>query len=115
MPSERGPSWPKTWRVLTDIPEKDAIIQEKQQMSGKRKGSAKAYSAARAAAARALVATKKAKPSPVNDDDTCTCMLCDEPFSNSLPGENGCSSLHAQCGHMRTAHLATNVLCAIMF
>ena len=69
-------------RVLTDTPEKDAIIREKQQKSCKRKGSAKASSAA-----RALVATKKAKPSPVNDEDACTCLLCDEPFSNSLPGE----------------------------
>ena len=73
---------PGRTRVLTDTPEKDAIIQEKQQKTCKRKGSAKASSAA-----RALVATKKAKPSPVNDDDACTCLLCDEPFSNSLPGK----------------------------
>ena len=73
--------------MLTDTPEKDAIIQEKQQKACKRKGSAKASSAARPAAARALVATKKAKPSHVNDDNECTCLLCDEPFSNSLPGE----------------------------
>ena len=68
--------------VLTDTPEKDAIFLEKQQKTCKRKGRAKASSAD-----RALVATKKAKPSPVNDDDACTCLLCDEPFSNSLSGE----------------------------
>ena len=60
---------PGLTRVLTGIPEKDAVIQEKQQKSCKRKGSAKASSAA-----RALVATKKAKPSPVNYDDACTCL-----------------------------------------
>ena len=68
--------------VLTDTPEKNAIIQEQQQKSCKRKGGAKTSSVA-----RALVVSKKAKPAPVKDDDACPCLLCGEPFSNSLPGE----------------------------
>ena len=68
--------------VLTDTPEKNAIIQEQQQKSCKRKGGAKTSSVA-----WALVVSKKAKPAPVNDDDSCPCLLCGEPFSNSLPGE----------------------------
>ena len=69
-------------RVLTDSPEKNAIIQEQQKKSCKRKGGAKTSSVA-----RALVVSKKAKPAPVNDDDSCPCLLCGEPFRNSLPGE----------------------------
>ena len=73
---------PGRTRVLTDTPENNAIIQEQQQKSCKRKGGAKTSSVA-----RALVVSKKAKPAPVNDDDSCPCLLCGEPFSNSLPGE----------------------------
>ena len=73
---------PGRTRVLTDTPEKNAIIQEQQQKSCKRKGGVKTSSVA-----RALVVSKKAKPAPVNDDDSCPCLLCGEPFSNSLPGE----------------------------
>ena len=73
---------PGRTRVLTDTPEKNAIIQEQQKKSCKRKGGAKTSSVA-----RALVVSKKAKPAPVNDDDSCPCLLCGEPFSNSQPGE----------------------------
>ena len=73
---------PGRTRVLTDTPEKNAIIQKQQHKSCKRKGGTKTSSVA-----RALVVSKKAKPAPVNDDNSCPCLLCGEPFSNSLPGE----------------------------
>ena len=96
---------PGRTRVLADTPEKNAIIQEQQPRSRKAKCGAKATSVA-----RALVVSKKAKPTPANDDDSCPCLVCDEPFSNSLPGEKW-----AQCTACKMwAHtncLAINALC----
>ena len=94
--------------ILTDTPVKNALEAEAAKRKTKVKGPTSRKVARTLAPKKQVKAAKRPK---ATEEDACQCLVCDEPFGNSRPGEKWVSC--TDCGKWAHEDCTSGDLCYV--